>query len=411
MNLFSSLKQAARKTEASLKDLALAVDKAYPIPGRHKNKLKFDVAEISSLFTHSRQERGVSYLGKPNLLSAYLRYFLPWNVYRLCRLLPALPLHLKDGDAVVDLGSGPLSLVLALWISRPELRKLNLEFRCIDRTSHVLEAGKKIFEALVNVENNVPTSGDGQKWKIKTIKGEIQENGQLSVPIHGKPAALVGAVNVYNEIFWNFSPMDKTALRNLSVQSGHLLKTLCAADGNILIVEPGIPRSGEFTSMLRAALIDQSMPPLSPCTHERECPFPGHDSHPKERKIGGKAKWCHFSFNVDGVPDDLVKLSAAAGIPKDRSFLSFLLAGKKESGGSTDGVPANGIVPVRIISESFPVGDRMGCYGCTAAGAALCLLPEKENADRFHSGSEAMIKLGSRRDSKSGALIGDLTDI
>ncbi|MDR1566171.1 MAG: rRNA methyltransferase, partial [Treponema sp.] len=130
--------------------LLTAIDEACPLPGRFRSGLSGDVAELSRLLTKGREEKGESYLGRPNLLSAYLRYFLPWNVYRLCRLLPALPLGLADGDAVTDIGSGPCTLAIALWISRPELRSLRLEFRCLDRTAAVMDAGKRIFAALVS---------------------------------------------------------------------------------------------------------------------------------------------------------------------------------------------------------------------------------------------------------------------
>lgn len=139
MGLFPPLSPDARRVLDGLPSL---IDRVFPLPRRFRRLLGRDVAELSRLLTADRKERGESYLGKPDLLSAYLRYFLPWNLYRLCRLLPALPLTLAGGDAVNDLGSGPLTLALALWICRPDLRPLALEFRCLDRTGTVLEAGK-----------------------------------------------------------------------------------------------------------------------------------------------------------------------------------------------------------------------------------------------------------------------------
>jgi hypothetical protein len=86
------------------------IDKVFPLPERFRVGLPRDVAELSRLLTSGRPERGASYLGKPALLSAYLRYFLPWNIYRLSRLLTSLSLELKPNDAVNDLGAGPLTL-------------------------------------------------------------------------------------------------------------------------------------------------------------------------------------------------------------------------------------------------------------------------------------------------------------
>jgi ribosomal protein RSM22 (predicted rRNA methylase) len=270
-------------------------------------------------------------------------------VYRLCRLLPSLALKLKNGDVILDLGSGPLSFALALWFSRPELRELPLEFFCIDQTPAVLEAGRKIFNAITSP----PGTADKIKWKIKTLRGELGRNGHILINrkithpekiCNGKLAALVCAVNVYNEIFWELSPADIDGLRNLAEQNSRLFGS-CGKDGSVLIVEPGIPRSGAFISGLRSALIEQGFDIVSPCTHNERCSFPGEGK--------GKPKWCHFSFNTDDAPAMLHKLSNAAGIPKERAVMSFLFAqnssriiAQKKSGNP---------IQVRIISDSFPV--------------------------------------------------------
>jgi hypothetical protein len=219
------------------------IDKVFPIPERFRVGLPRDVAELSRLLTSGRPERGASYLGKPALLSAYLRYFLPWNIYRLSRLLASLPLELKPNDTVNDLGAGPLTLAAALWISRPAFRDIPLEFRCLDRTPAVLDAGKKFFAAL--------TAGTDSPWTLRTIRGDIKRNGRLSVEIRGKPAALSAAVNVYNELFWDFSPLDIEELERFTESQTRLLSSLTESSGSILVVEPGIPRSGEFISLLR----------------------------------------------------------------------------------------------------------------------------------------------------------------
>ncbi|MDR0496873.1 MAG: rRNA methyltransferase, partial [Treponema sp.] len=199
------------ETQKTLNSLPALIDNIFPLPGRFRGGLARDVAELSRLLTSNRGDRSVSYLGKPGLLSAYLRYFLPWNVYRLSRLFTSLPLELKPNDTVNDIGAGPLTLAASLWISRPELRKIPLEFRCLDRTLAILEAGKKLFSAIAG-------TGKGERdtcpWTVKTIRGELKINGNLSVEIKGKPAALSAAVNVYNELFWNFSPRDIDGLKS-----------------------------------------------------------------------------------------------------------------------------------------------------------------------------------------------------
>jgi hypothetical protein len=381
MSLFPPLTPETRRILDSFPSL---IDRVFPLPSRFRRLLAKDVAELSRLLTSDRTERGGSYLGRPNLLSAYLRYFLPWNLYRLCRLLPALPLSLADGDAVNDLGSGPLTLALALWICRPELRSLSLEFRCLDRTGTALEAGKKLFAALC-------AQAGGSPWTIKTIRGEIRRNGALSLVLRGKPAALSAAVNIFNEIFWNFSPADREGLVRLADGSGRLLASLTAEQGVILAVEPGIPRSGEFISLLREALTGAGRPPLAPCVHGGVCPFPG------------AGKWCHFAFGTEDAPRELHRLSAAAGLPKERAAVSFLLAGKGPV--PDEAVPGKGAQAARLISDPFPVGDgRWGRYGCGAAGLVLAVGSRKAAGEAV-SGTLRLYESSGGKDPKTGAAV------
>jgi hypothetical protein len=343
-------------------------------------------------------------MGKPNLLSAYLRYFLPWNVYRLCRLLPSLPLDIKDGDAIIDLGSGPLTFVLALWLCCPALRPLPLAFLCVDRNPSALNAGEKIFSAL--------TLGVKNTWKIRTLRGELagrgirlsrnHENGLFhpEKTTHGKPVALVSAINVFNEIYGE-SPADKGGLKNRAEKSGHLLSS-CCGKGAVLVLEPGIPSSGEFISSLRASLLEQGLEPVSPCVHKHACPFPGGLDPNK-----GKAKWCHFSFDTDDAPLELHRLSTAAGIPKERAVLSFLLA-KKNTKPIEKPLPKKELFcKTRVISDPFPVGTLYGCYGCSDRGLVLARGARVE-LEALDSGTYIDLKITEKRDSKSGALIGEL---
>jgi hypothetical protein len=373
------------------------VDRVFPLPGRFRAALPRDVAELSRLLTSGRGDRQGGYLGRPELLSAYLRYFLPWNLYRLSRLLPSLPLNLADGDVVVDLGSGPLTLVLALWLFRPGLRGRSLEFRCIDRTGAGPDAGKKLFAAL---------GGSDSPWRIRTIRAP------LGAPVKGPRAALVSAVNVFNET-WRSSPGAGT-LGPEAEKSARLLSSLAAEQGSILVVEPGVPRSGEFIAALRAALIGRGYPPRSPCPHAGSCPLPGGRS---PGPFGTKEKWCHFSFDTRDAPADLLKLSAGAGIPKDRAVLSFLLAGPGEQGSPAAG---DGLA-LRILSDAFPLtgggglrkgrgaGSRSGRYGCSLRGLVLTA-GDRRALEALPSGTLLRIAHppGEKRDPKSGALMAEL---
>ena len=390
------------------------------MPARFRPGLPSDVAELSRLFTSQREDRGNTYLGKPALLSAYLRYFLPWNVYRLCRLFCSLPLDLKLGDAINDLGAGPLTLPIALWISRPDLRKIPLEFRCLDRTAAVMEAGKKIFTALTAANGPAEPAGikssaepgtggympggpgESRPWVIKTIRGELQTRGsraRLSTEIRGKLAAFTAAVNLYNEIYFSFSRRDSERLEEFAEAQARLLTSL--TEGSILVAEPGIPQSGEFISLLRSALMAEGGLPLSPCIHSAACPLPG----------GGREKWCHFNFDTEDAPAALHKLSAQARIPKERAVLSYIFtagagAGTKPSAARRpDALPA----AARIISDAFPLDgagmhNSWGRYGCSKDGLVLVSGSRRE-MELMPSGAGEEISLSGQRDKKSGALL------
>ena len=400
MNLFNEL---SFETSSLLKKLPGIIDKVFPLPARFRNKLKYDVAELSALFTSNRPEKKTSYLGKPNLLSAYLRYFLPWNVYRLCRLLPSLSIKLKNTDAVLDLGAGPLSFATALWISRPDLRKLNLEFRCVDHTSAVMDTGKKILYAMSAETDSSAKPGN---WNIKTIQSEIQRT-KLPLKIYGKPAAFVSAINFYNEIYWNYSPADKTSLDRLAGSSANLLSSLCADKGQILVVEPGIPRSGEFISLLRGKMIEKGLGVLAPCPHEKECPYPGAKTLTKQ-----KAKWCHFSFETESAPLQLKKLSEASGLPKPRAVLNFLFAEKKppikqitqEQQNEGKKTFNQTFINARVLSDAFPIGDNYARYCCSEIGTVL-LTGSSETVGVLPSGSLAQVNITNKKDPKTGFVI------
>ncbi|GHV81686.1 hypothetical protein AGMMS49991_02440 [Spirochaetia bacterium] len=477
-NLFTAPGTEALRLMEGLPGL---IDKTFPIPKQFRSGLKHDVAELSRLLTSARGDLKEGYLGQAPMVSAYLRYFLPWNVYRLSRLLPGLPLELADGDTVTDLGSGPLTFPVALWISRPDLRAVKLEFRCIDRTGPILDAGKKLFTAL---------AGAGSPWTIRTIRGELHgrrgdvrasggTRSSKNSSTEGTPglspavksgAALVSAVNVYNEIFRDIPYSDSRSLVKIAEREARFLSDSVGPAGAILVVEPGVPRSGEFIAALRAALSGMGRQTVAPCPHSGECPFPGGNHHALLKRntsgqrddstnragAGGKEKWCHFAFDTDDAPAKLHSLSAAAGIPKERAALSFLLAGgampgapvatKGNGGGlrvndSIPGTPVSGRdsvavkantnkprvtddltaahdnrIAVRVISDAFPVHNmsgsqtdrttRFGRYACSAAGSVLITGSAEEMAST-PAGTLLRLALPDRekRDPKSGALV------
>jgi hypothetical protein len=407
MGLFSPLPPQTRRLFEEIPPL---IEKTFPIPARFARAVPSNVAELSRLLTSGRGERELSYIGRPQLLSAYLRYFLPWNLYRLCRLLPGLCLNLQANDSVTDLGCGPLTFACALWICRPDLRALPLEFYCIDRSGPVLDAGKKFFNALVQT-----ASGESCPWKIHTAKGDINT-------VKTRPSALVCCVNVFNEMYGDISRSGPDSLHRSAGKAARLLKSHGNERALFLVIEPGFPRCGEFISLLRGAFTENGIKPLSPCAHGNDCPAPGGMSET------GKKRWCHFAFETSDAPPALHRLSRAAGIPKERAVLSFLLAAGTTSGTSTGAsvayagqrpvetsraqpdMPAVGksTEQLRVISDPFPLPQgKYGLYCCSPQGLVL-LAGERNRIEKISSGDmvAAAVKKGGK-DPKSGAAMAE----
>jgi hypothetical protein len=396
-----------KKTPGSLSAI---IEKTFPMPGRFYSALPSQVAELSRLLTGARGDRSLSYLSRPNYLSAYLRYFLPWNILRLCRLLPSLDIPLRAGDLITDLGSGPLTFASALWLSRPDLRSVPLEFICIDNCAPALAAGKKFFTAI--------SDGKDCAWKVNTVREKI--NLKTKTALARKKAALVCAVNFFNEIYEDLPHANSEALKRAACDAALLMHNQAASEACILTVEPGVPQSGQFISLLRSAFLELDRPPLSPCSHSETCPMPGGKAalgkaalgKANSKTVNTKNRWCHFAYTATDAPKELSRLSAAAGIPKERLVLSYLLAGAHKEGQKQTKTAEK----VRVISDAFSLPDnKSGRYGCCSDGLVL-VTGNKSRIEKIASGElvpkSACITVGntdgntdSARDKKSGALI------
>jgi len=376
MTSFNTLPPQSREILSSVPAL---IEKTFPMPERFRGKLPSQVAELSRLLTGARGDRSLSYLSRPNFLAAYLRYFLPWNLYRLCLVLSAFEKTFTNGQSIIDLGSGPLTLVLALWISRPDLRGIALEFYCIDRCAPALEAGKKLFSAI---------AGDSP-WKLHLVKEDIDFRKAAVIGKKGSPAkaAFVSAVNLFNEVYEKLPHNNTEALRRMAANAARFMHEQAAENACILTLEPGVPQSGRFISFLRDAFLELDRPPISPCPHTGDCPL-----------SGGSKRWCHFAFVPKDAPKELLRLSSAAGIPKERLVFSFLLTG---SAAKSEGEK------VRLLSDAFALpGGRFGRYGCSSRGLVL-FAGEKNRVEKLDCGSlvTPIFAASESRDEKSGALI------
>ncbi len=327
-----------------LEGYGLIAAKVLDLKPKHRRELPFSIRRLSHELTDERaQGFAPKYMSDAASLAAYVAFFLPWNLYRLTRLMSGLELDLPDNAVCVDLGSGPLTAVQALWIAKPELRQRKLRFFCLDRAAQPMRVGLNLFRALV---------GQDTPWRIELVQGAMGAR----LPAR---ADLLIAANVLNE----FSTRTGEGREERMAQS---LARQTTENARMLLVEPGTRTGGRLLSSLRTELAEEGFMPLAPCTHVAECPMPG---------TTGKA-WCHFQFGVVGAPQWLQRMSEDVGFRRRGVALSFLYTGRGEAARSP--LEMSGVRMISDVFELTGVGFRAGRYGCAEAGLVIAAGDEHE---------------------------------
>ena len=397
-------KKLPKEAEEVLKDFDTIIQGLLPLNSKQFSKLPDDIRELSHQLTDERDTRRTAYMNEKVTLSAYTRYFMWWNLVRLTRLFSNIDLSkadIKDGDACIDLGSGPLTAVIALWLSRPELRALNLTWYCVDISPTALSLGEDLF---LSVAARTLSEEMENKWKIIRVKG------QMGTSIKKKAKLLICA-NMFNEVFQSESrPLDFLAKKYSEDLTRYGDKKT-----SYLVIEPGIPRSARFISLLRDTFIRKDMSITAPCSHCETCPMDGRllkGPHMNKTADSNRTgKWCNFAFPVKNAPEKLQKLSAAAKIPKERVVLSFVFAtpAAEESKGLVKNERAaqksDKTVLLRIASDPIRLSEKIGFYACSRPGLVL-YIPKK--GQLTFSGDLVEVSLPKRepkKDFKSGAII------
>ena len=401
-----------------------ALDEVMPMNGAQRRDLPAACRELSAMLTTDRDTLDRPYWTAPRFTSAYLRYFLPWNLVRLSSLLPGLDFgRIPDEPLILDMGSGPLTLPLALWLSRPDLRARPVTIVASDTTPHILELGRKLFDIL-RAELDPEC-----RWTIRTMRATVT---QALHRLHAKPGTLwmMTTGNVLNE-------MEERRARpghQMSDRMRDLLENAAAMlmdEGLIFSVEPGTRQGGRLLANLRKSALggveeepeyedltafalheeqadrrsgrpskrldfeddmgdeldgwddeDELLfgqpplfTPLAPCPHAASCPM-------LDRRT---TAWCHVKMPVEHAPQALRELSARASLDKDSISLSFLLLKKlrEDESEAMDEARADvqgqrrptsrRKISARIVSDTFLVPGYRGRarYACTELGLAL----------------------------------------
>ena len=421
-----------------------ALAKVWPLNSAHRRTLPDDIAHLSRLLTTERAGLDRPYWSSPASISAYLYYFLPWNLVRLTRVLSSLPLTdprsvaPEGGEALlVDVGSGPLTLPLALWLAKPEWRTAPLRVLALDTSSQPLELGKTLMEVLGELT--------GQPvWPVRVARAPLDQVVRQAAPLLSGGKArpwLISAANVLNELRFGkkrsrgasaieeedeFDSLDNedldfdgnpaaenaeaekpegcredrldSFLESLSPLFDHV--GAAGSDGaaavgpSLLFVEPGTRLGGSTIMRLRQLAVDGGLTALSPCPHQLDCPL--------LRGQGGRT-WCHFTFGSEGAPLWLEDLSLAAGLGKSGLSLSPLLLAALPEAGPEAASESGTALAARVLSAPFMVPGLSGRarYACSSKGMLLL-----ENAEALASGDALAVAVaaGAPRDRKSGAL-------
>lgn len=387
-----------------------AVAETFPVQPSRRKLLKEDVVRLWRDLTSERALRSADYLGHPASLAAYVRYFMAWNVVRLVPVLASLPLDPPKGAKILDIGSGPLTLPIALWIARPDLRDRGLRIVCTDRVRKAMESGASLLDAL-RLKTGGPILGE-EAWKIEIRRAVFPDTGG---PIR---ADVVTSANAFTEFFWKAGRKEST----LGEKATDLVRTLessCKPGGAIFLVEPGEPRSGAMLAALREAALLAGNEAVSPCPHERACPMAGAFGGMGDREDGRarsalapvhmphwrpKMPWCHFPVPLYIAPQALIRFSEEIGLPKERltvSWLALKIPGQTVK--KTD-AEQKGPLKTRLVSDTIALpGGWEGRYACSDLGYTLVVGPAAKEA----AGSVLELERPGHivRDDKSGAVL------
>ncbi len=448
----------------------------WPLSKAHRRTLPDDVASLSRLLTTERAALDRPYWSSPAFVSAYLYYFLPWNLVRLTRLLSAMPLpdpHLsapQGGKALLlDVGSGPLTLPLALWLARPQWRQAPIQVLALDNSSQPLDLGRALLEELAGLTFHEP-------WAVHVVRGQMEHAARHAAPLLSGGQArpwLVSAANVLNELrfgkrsgrgssleerlgmledgapddFDGTDSMDDAALDGLG-ESGHLLRPGRSrgregAEGErpedcrqeklvrfldslaplfhsryeapqgpaLLFVEPGTRLGGSTIMDLRQLAVEGGLTALAPCPHQAGCPLFGG---PGGQGGQGGRTWCHFTFGSEGAPRWLEELSADSGLAKSGLSLAPLLLAPlppaEAAKMAPEGPHGQGKAPRSGLMKARVLTAPFavpGLAGRARYACAACGLLLLEDADGLPSGHilEVNVTPDAPRDGKSGARI------
>ena len=409
-----------RETVAILNSFDEIIQGVRPLNSRQLQQLPEHIRALSHQLTDDRASRRLGYMNDNVQLSSYVRYYTWWNLVRLTRLFANLPATVfPTADCTcLDLGSGPLTVVTALWLARPELRKLRLTWYCLDVSANSMALGEDIYLSIAAKAKAADETIE--PWQIIRVKGPF------GTPIKQK-AGFLTCANMLNELDQASDMPPEFQTKKYYEQ----LQRYCEKDAGVILVEPGVPKAARTLSLLRTRYIKDGRTIAAPCPHAGDCPMSGFKAY-----TGSKNKWCNFAFSTEDAPRKLQKLSDMAKLPKERATLSFMAVANARwlsaRGAGVSKPPyeptsavvsirpsdysTTGTTDIRITSDKLKLPNYMcGYYGCSQYGLVLVTLPDENNTRlpkppfRPRSGDLIQVKTKTPdslpKDEKSGGFI------
>ena len=388
-NSLFSTKNIPSDAKKILEDFDQIVQSVRPLNSRQIQQLPDNIKMLSHQLTDKRSERWLGYLNDNIQLSSYVRYYTWWNLVRLTRLFSNLPKesfpeseeisqnpkneenlkaekifpqNQQNEHICLDCGTGPLTVVIALWLARPELRRQKLTWYCLDVSANSMIFGEDLY---LTIAAKTP---EFEPWKIIRVKGAF--GTQIK-----QKAEFITCANMLNEL-------DQSSDMPPEYQAKKYFQQFAAystTKTKFLLVEPGVPKSSRTLSLLRTRFLEEGRSIAAPCPHAQECPMNGFKAY-----TGSSHKWCNFAFSTEDAPIKLQKLSEKAKLPKERATLSFLSVTekinieKKNSKSLEDkdeenskGLKWGQTLKCRIASDYFIVDKKQAFYACSKLGLTL----------------------------------------
>jgi len=304
--------------------------------------LAADVLRLSRLLTKERGSLAAAYLRDEGLRRAYVRYFLPANMYKIHIPLTELSLHAKnllskERLRVLDIGAGPgTSLLGVMEFFGRQAQKPSLEFTAVDAVPENLREAEALFQEYRN--------GHPINASLHTVKATVE---RLEHHLEGGFDIIVLS-NVLNELF----PGDakKTAKRAEVLKN--VLDRHLGPDGSCVIIEPALRETSREMVEVVCDLLAEGFTIYAPCP---ERAFRAVLENPRD--------WYHEDVPWD--PPALIReIDKLIGLRKDS--LKFSYAVLRKDGLSLADV--HGTDSCRIVSEPLASKGKIEFYLCGPGG-------------------------------------------